>query len=258
MHTDKYAVFAAWAPPNIAWSRWAKPSIFAHVSGDTLNTATASISPELFQSAIYPPSKDRCALVIDLPGPQAVNAGLVLARCGYRPVPLFNSCPPDVSDTLAMIGAAVDARAVLDALVRCAADLAAITLPDDAPPAFLLDAQRRAPGTFISERMFDNRSVVFPSDFPSGTFLRAQGIRAVRIVHDPSTAIGEDLRYALRHWPKENVAVEAVTPTGEAFPFTWPRAGILGEILTRFNAMLTLRRNPTGGFGRLVPEASGG
>jgi hypothetical protein len=154
-----------------------------------------------------------------------------------------------------MIGTTVDARAVLDALVRGATDLAALKLPDDAPPAFLLDSQRRAPGVFITERMFDNRSVVFPSDFPSGAFLRAQGIHTARIVHDPSIQMGDDLRYALRYWPKENVAVKAVTPTGEVFPFTWPRAGIFGEILTRLSTMLTLRRNPGGWYRRRVADS---
>jgi hypothetical protein len=254
MHTDKHAIFAAWAPLHSPWSRWAKPAVFAHIPAELEIPATTETTVEV---SAYPESRHRCAVVIDLPGPQAVATGLALARIGYRPVPLFNSCPPSPDDAVQMI-AAVDARAVLVALVGAAPELATLSLPVDAPPVFLLDSLRSAPGVGVGVRMFDNRSAVFASDFPSAEFLRGQGIHLVRLVHDAATAVGDDLRYALRHWPAGGMVVDTVTPCGEPLPWRWPSDGVFGEICERLKAMFSLRRHPTGGFGRLVPEASGG
>jgi hypothetical protein len=255
METDKHVIYAAWAPAGSPWSRWAKPAVFAHIPADLELRHPPVVAAGV---SMYPAAHDRRALVIDLPGTQAVATGLGLARCGYRPVPLFNACPPAPEDVARMIGTAVDTRAVLEALVTSSPELAGLGLPASAPPAFLLDAQRQAPGVFVGERMFDNRSVVFPADFPSATFLRNENIRRAGVVHDPALPVGDDLRYALRHWIAEGIRIDAVTPTGEPFDIAWPSDGIIGEIMERMRALFTLRRNPTGGFGRFVPEASGG
>jgi hypothetical protein len=136
--------------------------------------------------------------------------------------------------------------------------LAALDLPSDAPPVFLLDARRSAPGVSITERMFDNRSVVFGADFPSATFLRQRNILGAHVVHDPALPFGEDLRYALRHWHADGIAVACATPGGEPLEIEWPSDGWFGELFERARAFLTLRRNPRGGFGGFGPEVSGG
>src|SRR5262245_53930285 len=101
MQDDKYAVFAAWAPPNSPWSRWVTPSMLAQISRGSVNSAVSGVRLQPFQSTALASPCHRCALVVDLPGPEAVIAGLILAQQGYRPVPLFNSCPPDIDDTVA-------------------------------------------------------------------------------------------------------------------------------------------------------------
>src|SRR5262249_52980523 len=162
-----HALYATWAPDESPWSPWSKPVLFAHLP-EQLELLRPP--PEPVAAALYLPHERRCALVLDLPGASAVTAGLGLAALGYRPVPLFNSCPPSDADAFKMIGAAVDARAILEAIVAGSAELAALALPADAPPAFLLDSRRSAPGLSIQPRMFDNRSVVFAADFPSANF----------------------------------------------------------------------------------------
>jgi hypothetical protein len=114
------------------------------------------------------------------------------------------------------------------------------------------------PGTVIVPRMFDNRSAVFAADLPSTNFLRRQGITRALLIHDSATPIGDDLRHALRHWVADGMPVDTVTSAGVPLDVAWPKDGFWGEIAERFRALFTLRHNPQGGFGRFVPEASGG
>jgi hypothetical protein len=52
--------------------------------------------------------------------------------------------------------------------------------------------------------------------------------------------------------------VDTVSSAGEPLDVAWPKDGFWGEIAERFRALFTLQRNPQEGFGRFVPEASGG
>ena len=79
--------------------------------------------PELPQPAPVdlsdiPPAQERSALVIDFPGPQSVFAGLAMAERGYRPVPLYNACPPPPDYPPQSRQAVVDMDSILAALVR--------------------------------------------------------------------------------------------------------------------------------------------
>jgi hypothetical protein len=85
-------LFDAWAPTGGPWSDWAKPVLFAHWPRPL--PAVADAPPA--DISWVPPSAERVALVIDLPGAASVQVGLALAAVGYRPVPLFNACPPPV------------------------------------------------------------------------------------------------------------------------------------------------------------------
>ena len=254
MMTDKHAIYSAWAPADSPWSPWVKAAVFAQIPTE-LEIIRPLPPPDVSVNLAAEPTR---AIVVDLSGPQAVSTGLALAARGYRPVPLFNSCPPSPEDATRICGSAVDAWAILEALVTETTSLEAITLPDAAPPVFLLDAHRSAPGTVVVPRMFDNRSAVFAADFPSTNFLRRQGITRALLIHDPATPIGDDLRHALRHWVADGMPVDTVNSAGEPFDVAWPKGGFWGEIAERFRALFTLRRNPQGGFGRFVSEASGG
>ena len=69
----------------------------------------------------------------------------------------------------------VDVKPIMAALWHGASRLQMLALPPEAPPAFLLDANRRG----VEEPFagcFDNRSVSFITDFPSSNFLLAHQI----------------------------------------------------------------------------------
>jgi hypothetical protein len=241
-------IYAIWIPPQGVWSLWARPVLFAEMPEDD----TEAVAPGRFWPAIdvswAPPAREGALLVLDLPGEEAVYVGLELAGCGYRPVPSYNAC--------------TDAREVVPqgpiqrALRRGAPYLQSLSLPDGAPAAFLLDANRMAPGADVRPGQFDNRWQVFPQDFPSGPALLARGVSRVLVVRRGSRVPADDLADVLRGWQDAGLYVwakdlgDAAAPDAiRVAPPAWYRAAWHG-VLTYFG----LRRAPRGGFGHLVPE----
>jgi len=250
---DKHTIFATWAPPVSPWSPWAKPTLFSHLTPEAHNGA--DLVP--YDVSSLPPAAERCAVVVDLPGVDSVRMALALAARGYRPVPLFNACPAtQVVGELVLT--AVEVEPILHAICFGAAALAHMPLSAEAPPAFLLDGNRSECTRVIDSVTFDNRSVVFASDFPSAAFLRNHKVNRCLLVHPSGRPVDNDLRHALRHWGAAGLPLAAISPTGERIEVSWPRNGFLGELAVRLFASLRLRRNPLGGFGALVPETSGG
>lgn len=251
---DKYQIFAAWAPPASSWSAWAKPAPFAHVPVEL--AVPPLLTPRLPAGA--PPARARRALVVAASGPATIEHGLALAAAGYQPVPLFNACPMPPVFTADITWAAVDARAIVDALVTGATPLGELAIPADAPPAFLVDAKRMTADRLIGENTFDNRSVVFASDFPSVHFLRRHHLAGAVLLHDAGIPVGGDLLHALRPWKSAGLPVDTLTLDGAPLAVTWPWQGFWGQIFWRAFAMLRLRRHAAGGYGAFVPESSGG
>ena len=95
--------FAVWAPDGVLWSEWAKPVAFVQSGEIAL--------PEQIEDdrlPVLPLALDsNSAVIVDLPGADAVYAGLALAERGFRPVPLFNgtSGPSPVIDVLPVVRA---------------------------------------------------------------------------------------------------------------------------------------------------------
>src|SRR5436305_7040366 len=83
-------LFEVWAPAGAAWSGWAKPVLFSQPPPE-LPPVPDEPAPDL---GWVPRPGEGFALVLDLPGAASVTLGLALAGAGYRPVPLFNACPP--------------------------------------------------------------------------------------------------------------------------------------------------------------------
>jgi hypothetical protein len=76
------------------------------------------------------------------------------------------------------------------------AELVSLRLSEQAPPVFLLDANR---GGFPAEPgWFDNRSFVTSSDFPSVDYLRRYGISRVILVQ-PTSKPNADLLHVVVH-----------------------------------------------------------
>jgi hypothetical protein len=260
-------VYECWAPAGGRWSPWAKPVVFAHlhVLHESLDQPWAGESPGLPGAVPVIDAAGETAVVVDVPGADGVELGLALASRGFRPVPLYNAVPLPVLATGGR-GAgqvAVDLGGVANALESGAAVLAATTLPWDAPPAFLLDARRRAgdvPGR-LAPGMFDNRSVSLPSDFPSANALLAVGIRRVVVVVPMTQASPQnDLAHTLRRWQDAGIAVEllqlgadlASRPIDVQKP-KWYRAA-WHALLVRMG----LRPHLLGGFGGFIPIPSAG
>src|SRR5262249_18281438 len=91
---NREEVFECWAPTGAMWSGWVKPVLFAHLPRP-LPSPPEFQPPDL---SWVPPEAERVALVIDVAGSESAEIGLALAGRGYRPVPLFNACPPPVAN----------------------------------------------------------------------------------------------------------------------------------------------------------------
>lgn len=259
-------IFDLWAPRHSTWTPWAKPVLFAHMPPvvEELRTGESVFQYDIsWVGALEKGS----AIVADLPGLVCVKFGLNAAAEGFRPVPLFNAAPgPEGFITQPAFWSAgasvpialVDVRPVLGALSSGAAALRTMPLPDNAPPAFLLDSTRH---TFTGERFagrFDNRSYSFPSDFPSAEFLKRNSIRKVVLVQIDETVIKTDLESTLLSWQKAGISISIkwVGLSAEPKPITI-RPSYLRWLWYRFMATFDLYKSPLGGFGGTIP-ASGG
>jgi hypothetical protein len=256
---DRRRLFEIWAPPHGRWSPWAKPVLFAHLDA-------AEGLPHIDIPEIRLPS-DRAkaagtGIVVDLPGLESIGLGLELARLGFRPVPLFNACPKPPGFPGEVVPEVVPATSLLPALVQAADRLKSIDFPEDSAPAFLLDANRLGGGEPIAPGWFDNRWVVFATDFPSARFLVQHQITAVELIH--RGAPGEDVLDVLPDWNRAGISLwhTDLDSPGPPRPLALPAAWFLGlsRFARRLWALFTLRRNPRGGYGGIVPESgsSGG
>ncbi|AUX43437.1 hypothetical protein SOCE26_048850 [Sorangium cellulosum] len=124
----------------------------------------------LFQEASSP--RD-IALVVDLPGPQAVAFAAALAEL-FEPVFLFDNWPHPAG--------VVPSHLVLGAALFYAPLLAesAPVRPRSAPPLFVVDSQRLNPYT-DDPNTFDNRYV---ARLPSAERLKALGVKHVLYIND--------------------------------------------------------------------------
>jgi hypothetical protein len=244
-------VYESWVPPGGAWSLWARPVLFAQMPPGEGQSPLAAPWSEL-DVGWLPAAGGETALVVDLEGDDSVRVGLALAARGYRPVPLYNACtgPHEV----------IDQMPILLALRAGAPYLRSLDLPPSAPPAFLLDARRLAPGREVKPGVFDNRSQVFRQDCPSAETLKARGVARVVLVQRSRWVPRYDLADVLRDWQGGGLAVsskdlaDAAAPAPlRVTPLPWYRAA-----WNRVQEALGLRRSPPGGFGHIVPEPSHG
>ncbi len=203
----KEEVFDAWIPYGPPWSSWAKPVLFAHMELARSVNLVATLPTSI------PETRTRTALVLDLPGAEGISVGIALAKIGYRPVPLYNALPlphpvDPQSHAHGVPPARVDVVPIISALKNGAEILSLLKLAPDAPPAFLLDAERR--GSWLSDitGQFDNRSVSFPTDFPSAEILSSHGIRSVVLVQRNREEPQPDLEQTFRRWKESGIPLE--------------------------------------------------
>jgi len=254
-------IFEVWAPAEGRWSPWVKPVLFASMDGGP-SISPLPVTP--FDASWVPAVEENVALVLDLPAADGVAAGLLLAERGYRPIPLYNAVPhpTPVLATAALPGpiALVDVESILRALWHGTERLRQLSLAPEAPPAFLLDANRRGEGRIAAPGRFDNRSISFTTDFPSANFLIAHGIRRALLVQLTSDQPQPDLAHTLRRWQEGRVGMELkrLDVTGAPIVLEVRKPWGFGLLWHRTLQLLGLRRHALGGFGGFIPEPSAG
>lgn len=249
----KDEIFAAWSPSGSLWSPWVKPVLFAHLPASF--TVDCPASPSV---ADWAPPSGATALVVNLPGAQGVLAGLMYARHGFRPVPLYNALPVSAASVVAGgLGAAVDVAPIAAALEQNASALAALPLRADAPPAFLLDANRGGGGHAPPPHWFDNRSVSFVGDFPSAGFLLSHGLRQVVLVQETSS-LPSDLSHTLGRWQEAGLSILLKLPEGAPCSLNVRKPGWFAWVWLLLTTLFGFRRQADGGFGGWVPPPSSG
>jgi hypothetical protein len=242
--TSSEECFAAWAPDGVIWSEWAKPVAFVQ-AGDAMPSEPI---PDAQLPAIPGPLDPASAIVVDLPGADAVHAGLSLAAQGFWPVPLFNGT--------AGPSAVIDISPITRALGGGVEQLKLRAPGPNSAPAFLLDARRRDPSAPPRPGSYDNRWVVLPQDFPSGALLRSRGIHSATLIQRDGLSIRPDLAHVLRRWHESGLRVRVIdlasgqtaedvsVPKPSGFKLAWYAAV----------ALLGLHRSNVGGFGSTIPE----
>jgi len=251
MNNEK--AFLVWAPPDVCWSDWAKPVAFAQ--------AQPAAAPQSEPSGVsgwqtlpldWLSAPRDAAVVVDLPGVLSIAYGLAMAQRGYRPVPLYNACsgPSEI----------VKMQQIVPALFTAARELQAMSIPEDAPPAFLLDADRLRGSADPRPGCFDNRWMVFPQDFPSGVFLTSQHIRRALLVRNGPPPPPDDLAHVLLRWQQANLEImhQDVQTTDSAQPLRVQQPKQFRSLWYRLAVMAGLRGNSAGGFGSIIPVPTSG
>jgi hypothetical protein len=257
---NKEEIFQFWAPESATWSRWVKPVLFAHLDSalshltDTGSAADATWAPS---------PTEKVAIIVDLPSADGVVMGVALASRGYRPVPLYNALPMPLGRSLLspLTGqsvAAVNVLPILAALRSGAEQLAKLSLPMDAPPAFLLDANRLGAGRTMLPGEFDNRSISFTTDFPSANFFAAQGIQRVLLVQRNTETPQSDLTHSLRRWQDAGFVLEQFQIGRSERPerLEVSKPSWYGAMFQRALSSFGFRRASPAGFGAWVPDSS--
>lgn len=252
----KDEIYRIWAPPDVPWSPWVKPVLFSFV--DAAHTQPASRSV-IFRPE-WVPKPGSTAFVIDLPEETGVLWGMRLAQLGYRPVPLYNALPfaiGDKTEPSLRPAATVHVEPILASLIQESENLRSMQLPRNAPPAFLLDADRRLAKSDIHPGVFDNRSVCFSTDFPSAGFLLERGIKSVIVVQE-GVKFARDLLDTLVLWQEGGIQILRKTyrDSPPPVPMTVTKPSFLSVIWFKLSVALGLRRGELGGFGDIV-RASG-
>jgi hypothetical protein len=255
-------IFEIWASKDSPWSLWAKAVVFSQIPDSEIQSTVCSEPTEFSQTKDVP--SQRRAIVVDLPGASSVMFGLRMAEQGFRPVPLFNAVPgprrnlEDPRNIMNRWAEIVDVNSVMLGLIAATSRLLEIHLRNDAPPAFLLDASRRAADFIPLPGQFDNRSITFPTDFPSATFLIGRGISEVLLIQTSDSPPQPDLAHTLLRWQNQGISVLSATPDTleSAQPILIPRPSGFRRFWYAFTCAMGLRRNPFGGFGGEIPYPS--
>ena len=190
-------IFNIWAPKGSKWVEWVRPVPFVAI-GDGLKEYGIY---NLMKNDIKYTNKasKSTAIVVDLPGYESVEEAIELAKIGYRPIPLYNGTTEQEN---AMPTS--DNKSAEIALIKGAIELAKIQLPNDAPPAFLLDTNRMIRYK-MNVSIFDNSWDIYNQDMPTAKYLIENGIKKVIVRADKK--IQKDLKKILYKYHAEGIDI---------------------------------------------------
>ena len=165
-------------------------------------------------------------------------------------MPLYNAC--------CGIHEVINQGPIISAILAGNAYLADLSLTADAPPVFLLDANRMRPARLLAPGAFDNRWQVFPQDFPSAAFLAENGFIRVVLLTRNELNPAEDLSHVLRRWQDAGIGIELkdVANGGAPMPIRVDRPPWYRSVWHRLMAIVGLRPAWQGGFGSEIPKPS--
>jgi hypothetical protein len=152
----------------------------------------------------------------------------------------------------------VDMSSILIALGATSKELASLNLSPQAPPVFILDANRGGLAVPYGPGWFDNRSFVTPSDFPSADYFRSHGISKV-ILLQPTPNINADLLQVLLRLQRDGMimATQAPWKPWAPSPLTVKPPMFIISAWEWLRRKLDYRRDPFHGcFGGVVPSSS--
>ena len=255
-----------WAPRGGEWSPWVKPVLFAHIIPEIVRQALTNPTPSVFASdPTWLPTLDKETFIVaDLPGPLGIDFAEALATRGRRPIPLYNAAPgPSRTDasnlTVATPRSVVFVWPILAALIRATPTIRDARLARDALPTFVLDANRRRGHHATRPGDFDNRSICFPSDFPSANLLLSKSLRRVMLVQETDTTPEPDLLYTLREWNRAGLKVEvqALASGPPSRPLQSDRPALLRWTPPAIRSLArNFRPHWLGGYGGYLPYPS--
>ncbi len=253
----KEEILRIWAPASSIWSPWVKPVLFSFMDGVFPPGQPRTSAIDLH----WLPADQRTALILNLPREDSVLWSIELARRGYRPVPLYNALPFPLDTKMSPRSRPVSTvivEPILAALREQAAALQDIPLRKNAPPAFLLDADRDIAGTDPVPGVFENRSVCFSTDFPSAEFMIANDITHAILVEGEPEITG-DLHDALFMWQTGGIQLCKKRPYEKGAPvaFTLKQRSSFRKAWDRLRVIFGLRQARLGAFGGLISTASG-
>jgi len=261
---SKEWLFQAWAPQDSPWSKWVKPVLFASMD---FMFPPANPDPVEIDMSWIRAGESSVAYVLDLPGAIGVWAAPALMKKGLRPVPLYNALPspvgyiPSYADEGGPIVSRVDVVPIVAAIWHLIPEIQNAKIEASALPAFLLDSNRTTGDREVEPGDFDNRSISFPTDFPSANLLLSQNINRVILVQTEGTQPQEDLAHTLRRWQDAGIRIEL-----KALSSSGPPALCIVQKPARFRSIWYqilarlgfLTSNKYGGFGRVISETANG
>ncbi len=250
---NREEALSIWAPTASPWSRWTKAVLFGFMPEEIPDmTSSAGDSWRVR-------SDPGTALLVELAGASGVEFGAVLARSGYRPVPLYNACPFPINVfSVPNFSSVVDVVPIMRALERGTNTLKSLALPPSAPPAFLLDASRRRSASRPEAGWYDNRSIVRESDVPTAKFLKEHGIRQVTVVQaEPD--LQSDLCHVLLAWQEGGLMIsrQVLAEPWNPQVFTVTKPSVLRVWWDKLWLRIVYPLNDRGSFGEFVYRSYG-